>query len=76
MIMANTRERRKPTWSKYSSSSTLSLKEAVALSCDIEPDDIDLERDRDDPALKLFWLRLADVERAVANGELPTVEQQ
>jgi hypothetical protein len=63
--------RRKPDWSKYGPDSKLRLYEAVALSCDIEPADIDLEKDRDDPDLELFWLRLAEAEQAIKDGKLP-----
>jgi hypothetical protein len=65
----NTR-RRKPDWSKYDGSSRVSLFEAVALSCDIEPSDIDPERDRDDPELRVFWERLAQTMQAVERGLL------
>jgi hypothetical protein len=42
----------------------------VALSCDIEPEDIDLEKDREDPDLAVFWARLAQATEAVRSGEL------
>jgi hypothetical protein len=61
--------RRRPDWSCYPNGS-YPLPVLVALSCDIEPEDIDLEKDREDPDLAVFWARLAQATEAVRSGEL------
>lgn len=66
--------RRKPDWSKYDKNGSYPLHVLVALSLDINPDDIDLAQDRDDPELKEFWDRLQIASKAIVSGELqPTV---
>jgi hypothetical protein len=65
--------RRKPDWSLYRRGGKYPLHVLCALSLDIDPDDIDLLGDRDDPSLAEFWRRLEAAKDAVSRGELKLV---
>lgn len=64
--------RPKPDWSKYSFDGTYPLWVMCALSCDIDPDsiDVDSEADRKDPELAVFWLRVCQAVQVVKAGGL------
>jgi hypothetical protein len=62
--------RPKPDWSKYNKTSGHPLYVLCALSCDIDPDSIDLEKDQDALDLVEFRSRLREAEAAITSGEL------
>jgi hypothetical protein len=66
--------RRKPDWSLYPRAQSYPLWVLCALSCDIDPETIDLDKDREDPELELFWARLDSATRAVQASRLQAKE--
>jgi hypothetical protein len=68
------KKRRKPNWRRWERPLTLMLWQAVALSLNIEPDDISENEivDQNAPDLARFYLRLREAQDAVALGRLPS----